>query len=72
MSNARRIITPHEDSIDIDASIRNKWNWSWLEKKITVDVKTVALSTTWKGDFNFILCWRIYRKGINQIPYRDI
>ena len=57
MSNARRIITPHEDSIDIDASIRNKWNWSWLEKKITVDVKTVPLSTTWKGDFNFILCW---------------
>ena len=37
MSNARRIITPHEDSIDIDASIRNKWNWSWLEKKITAD-----------------------------------
>ena len=33
MSNARRIITPAKGSIDIDTGTKNKWNWSWLEKK---------------------------------------
>ena len=41
MSNARRIITPGKDSIDIDTGTKNKWNWSWLEKKITADVNKV-------------------------------
>ena len=56
MSSARRISTRDEDSIDIDAGIKNKWNWSWLEKKITVDVKKVALSTTWKGESLISFC----------------
>ena len=56
MSNARRIITRDEDSTDIDAGIKIKWNWSLLEQKVTVDVKKVAPSTTWKGDSLISFC----------------
>ena len=34
-----RIVTRDEDSVNLDIGIKNKWNWSWLEKKINVDVK---------------------------------
>ena len=44
-----RIVTRDEDSVNLDIGIKNKWNWSWLEKK-NVDVKKVVPSMTWKGD----------------------
>ena len=45
-----RIVTHNEDSINLDIGIKNKWNWSWQEKKINADVKKVVPSKTWKGD----------------------
>ena len=34
MSDLTRFVTHGEDSINLDIGIENKWNWSWLEKKI--------------------------------------
>ena len=45
-----RIVTRDEDSANLDIGIKNKWNWSQLEKKINVDVEKVVSSMTWKGD----------------------
>ena len=73
MPNARRIITRDEDSIDIDAGIKNKWNWSWLEKKDNSRCQeSCSVDDLERRLFNFILCWRIYKKGINQNLYRHI
>ena len=51
-----RIVTRDEDSVNLDIGIKNKWNWSWLEKKINVDVKKVLPSMTWKGDLIISFC----------------
>ena len=44
------IISRAEDSGDLDNGIKNKWNWHWLEKQVTVDVKKVLPSTSWNGE----------------------
>ena len=50
-----RIVICDEDSVNLDIGIKNKWNWSWLEKK-NVDVKKVTPSMTWKGDTIISFC----------------
>ena len=71
MSNARRIITRDEDSTDIDAGIKNKWNWSLLEHNSRRQ-ESCSVDDLERRLFNFILCWRIYKKGINQNLYRHL
>ena len=51
-----RIITRDKDSVNLDVGIKNKWNWSWLEKKINVDVKKVVPFMTQKGDSVISFC----------------
>ena len=51
-----RIVTCDEDSINLDVGFKNKWDWSWLEKKINVDFKKVIPSMTWKGDSIILFC----------------
>ena len=29
------IISRDEDCVNIDACVKNKWNWHWLEKSVT-------------------------------------
>ena len=33
------IISRDGDCENIDACVKNKWNWHWLEKSVTVDCK---------------------------------
>ena len=51
------IISRDEDCVNIDACVKNKWSWHWLERSVTVDVKkTVAVFNMecWKLN---TLCW---------------
>ena len=31
----------------IDAKVKNKWSWSWLEKKIVLDIKKILPKSQW-------------------------
>ena len=60
-----RIVTRDKHSVNLDIGVKNKWNWSWLEKKY-VDVKNVVPSVTWKGDpiISFSLCESIRKVNL--------
>ena len=60
-----RIVTRDKHSVNLDIGVKNKWNWSWLEKKF-VDVKNVVPSVTWKGDpiISFGLCESIRKVNL--------
>ena len=48
------IISRDEDCVNIDACVKNKWNWHWLEKSVTVDVKKLLPSSAWNaGNLTF-------------------
>ena len=32
---------------EIDISVKNKWNWTWLEKKLVVDIGKILPKTKW-------------------------
>ena len=44
------IISRDEDCLNIDACVKNKWNWHWLERSVTVDVKKLLRSSTWDAE----------------------
>lgn len=48
-----QIITRKDESKarEIDSSgwkIKNKWNWSWIDKKISVDIAKILPKSNWK------------------------
>ena len=48
------IISRDEDCENIDACVKNKWNWHWLEKRVTVDGKKLLPSSAWNaGNLTF-------------------
>ena len=50
------IISHDEDRVNIDACVKNKWNWHWLGKSVTVDVKNMLPSSAWNaGSLTFYL-----------------
>ena len=66
------IVTRDEDSVNQDICNKNKWNWSWLEKKLNVDVKKVVLSMTCKEDPIISFCVGESIRKLNlhkQTPY---
>ena len=32
---------------DAAAKVKNKWSWSWLEKKIVLDIKKILPKSQW-------------------------
>ena len=62
-----RIVTRDKDFVNLDIGIKNKWNWSWLEKKYLY-VKKVVSSMTWKGDpiISFCLCESIRKVNLRK------
>ena len=48
-------IISHDDGcVNIDACVKNKWNWHWLEKSVTVDGKKLLPSSAWNaGNLTF-------------------
>ena len=47
-------ISRDEDCVNIDACVKNKWNWHWLEKSVTVDGKKLLPSLAWNaGNLTF-------------------
>lgn len=49
MQSLTRIVTLDENNINLDIAIKNKSNWSWLEKQINVHFKKV-FPLSCKGD----------------------
>lgn len=50
MQSLTRIVTLNENNINLDIAIKNKSNWSWLEKQINVHFKKVFPLMSCKGD----------------------
>ena len=48
------IISRDEDCENIDACVKNKWNWYQLKERVTVDVKILLSPSAWNaGNLTF-------------------